>query len=191
MSHKLFSAVRLASLFLLAADKDAGGGSADEVPQITGGTLKEKVESATALVGQLHGEKSQLAKDLADEKEKVTKLDGEKAQLAQDLKTAREKVTALTGEKEQLGKDLEAEKTKVKDLEQKDQSIDGRAGERAAANGLPPVKTEAGKTEAKGTDGAALYAEYKTLKGREKTAFFNANEKALTAYAKEQAKSGN
>lgn len=189
MSLQLFNAVRLASLFL-AADKDAGGASADEAPQITGGTLKEKLESATGLVEQLHGEKSQLAKDLADEKAKVTKLDGEKAKLAQDLKTANEKVTALEGEKTQLSTDLADAKSKITKLEGDAKDSDEKSGERAAANGLPPVKTEAAKTEAKAKDGEALYAEYKTLKGREKTAFFKLHEKALNAYAAEMAKSG-
>lgn len=189
MRTPLFLASTIATLFL-AADKDASGGGGDGKPAITGGTLKEKLESATGLIGQLDSEKEQLASDLKDSNEKITKLDGEKAKLAQDLKTANEKITALTGEKEQLGKDLTAANEKITRLEGEAKDTDTKAGERAAANGLPPVQTEAGKNEAKGKDGAALYAEYQTLKGREKTAFFREHEKALMAYAKQLEKEG-
>jgi len=174
-----------------AAEKGApGGGGGGHKDQLTHGTLKERLTAALAKVTDLEGDKTKLSDELDEEKEKVTKLDGEKAKLAADLKTANERVTALTGEKTELQTKLTAAEGKVTKLEGEAKTADERASEKAAANGIVATPTDPDRVAAQGTDGAALYAEYSKLKGRERTAFFKANEKALMAYGKELEKAG-
>jgi len=164
---------------MLAKPDDGNGG---------GGTLKDQVKEAREKITELEGEKTQLSTDLEAEKEKVTKLDGEKAKLAQDLKTANEQVTALKGEKTELQGKLTKAEEKITQLEGDAKTADERATEKAAANGHVATPTDPERIGTQGKDGAALYAEYDKLKGRERTAFFKTNEKALMAYAKEMEK---
>lgn len=165
-----------APLFLLAADKETGGGQkALTVPE-----LAQKVKDLEAEKQALETKvtEANTAKDAA-----VAAQQQAEKELA-EASTARDAAVAAQQKAEKERDEANTAKAAAAAAEQK-------ASERAAANGHPPVHTEAAKTEANAKDGAALYAEYKTLKGREKAAFYKQHEKALDAYAKEQARAGN
>lgn len=167
------------SLVLLNADKDGSGGA---------GTLKQQLEASEGKVTKLDadlkalGEKvTKLGDDLKTSGEKVTKLES-------DLKAAGENATKLEGElkteKERATK-LEAD---LKAEQQKNQTVDERAREKAARHGAAPVRTD-GAANQPGSTNEALYEQYAAMKpGREKSAFFRENEKALMAYARELGK---
>lgn len=154
-------------------------------------TLKEQLDAATARIAELEPKANaalKLEADLKASGDKVVKLEA-------DLKASGEQVTKLetdlkaSGEKVvKLEADLKASGEKVKSLEDSAKTADELAAEKAAANGLPPVKTDATKTAGNATDGAGLYAQYEKLKGRERTAFYREHAKVLDAYAEQLAK---
>jgi chromosome segregation ATPase len=173
---------RIFSVLLLAADKEGTGGA--------GATLKQQLEQATsdllserAKLTTLEGEKLSLSTEIGVEKAKVTKLEGEKLSLSTEIGVEKAKVTKLEGEKLTLS-------TEVATLKDGAKSADQLAAEKAAANGIVPVKKDHAKTAAQATDGPALYAEYEKLKGRERTAFMKLHETALMAHAKDLEKQG-
>lgn len=187
MIMKRFSVSSLYPLLgVFFAAEGGGGGGGGEAPAKT---LKDQLADANLRIAELEP-KSKLSDDLqtqlGEANGKVTKLEGDfKAEgekvtkLEGDVKAAGEKITKLEGDLKASGEKVTKLEGDVKAAEAKTTKVK----ERAASHGIIGLENDSSKIETQGTEGAALYDEYNKLSGREKSAFFAKNEKALMAYA--------
>ena len=83
---------------------------------------------------------------------------------------------------------LEAEQKAHKELQAKDTTATGKAAEALAKNGIAPATKDTPKNLAEAKDGAAVYDQYKRLKGKARAKFFAEHQKTLMAFAADEEK---
>jgi len=136
--------------------------------QVTG--LKDQIKT-------LEVEKTTLTQRAEAAESKIPAFEEQIAALQTSLNAATEKAAALEASLQASTAQVTALTAEAKDAETRAREIAGAKGVKASA------KTNEGTSSQ--TDGAALYAQYEKLHGRERGAFFAKHEEALMAYAAE------